>query len=120
MTDTSYRPDVNRAVVTECRDDKVYQGFLKGIVHDGLAFAQQGLSGNAGLFSTVGDIAKFIQNLINDINEIIFHTGFTGCNIVIDRKRKMGFVLLTNAIHPKREQNDIFKYRNKISQILFG
>mgnify|MGYP000847428313 FL=1 len=158
MTDTSYRPDVNRAVVTEYRDDKVYQGFLKGIVHDGLAFAQQGLSGNAGLFSTVGDIAKFIQNLINDtfiypkeivdlmfesyikrtegdlilhrslgwnkpdndINEIIFHTGFTGCNIVIDRKRKMGFVLLTNAIHPKREQNDIFKYRNKISQILFG
>lgn len=157
MVDTSYYPDLNRVVPTEYRDDKVYQGYLKGQVHDGLAFAQGGISGNAGLFSTALDIAKFIQNLINDTfiypkevidlmfrsyikktegettlhrslgwnkvdddyDQIIFHTGFTGCNIVIDRKKKLGFVLLTNAVHPKREQNNIFPYRNRIFDLLF-
>ena len=34
MYDTSYKPDVLRAVPTELRDDDVYQGLLTGKVHD--------------------------------------------------------------------------------------
>ncbi len=47
-------------------------------------------------------------------DEVIMHTGFTGCNMMINLKRKTGFVLLTNAVHPKRELNHIFSYRNQI------
>jgi CubicO group peptidase (beta-lactamase class C family) len=49
-------------------------------------------------------------------DEVIMHTGFTGCNMMINLKRKTGFVLLTNAVHPKRELNHIFSYRNQIDQ----
>lgn len=49
-------------------------------------------------------------------DEVIMHTGFTGCNMMINLKRKTGFVLLTNAVHPKRDMNHIFAYRNQIYQ----
>ncbi|PKK87734.1 MAG: hypothetical protein CVV63_00105 [Tenericutes bacterium HGW-Tenericutes-8] len=49
-------------------------------------------------------------------DEIIMHTGFTGCHMMINLKRNTGFVLLTNAVHPKRELNHIFSYRNQIYQ----
>lgn len=49
--------------------------------------------------------------------EIIMHTGFTGCNLMINLKRQTGFVLLTNAVHPKRELNHIFGYRDEIYRL---
>lgn len=154
MLNTTYNPtDKTRFVSTEFRDDKVFKGYCHGIVHDGLAYALGGVSGNAGVFSNVEDIAKYIQRLLKqdflypqenidkmfesyieidddnrslgwakplgDKKDIITHTGFTGCNIAIDRKQKLGFVLLTNAIFPKRENNKIFGYRNKIFKELF-
>lgn len=51
--------------------------------------------------------------------DTIMHTGFTGCHMVIDRKRKKGFVLLSNAVHPKRENNKIMAYRKAIGSIVF-
>lgn len=47
-------------------------------------------------------------------DEVIIHTGFTGCNMIINLNRQTGFVLLTNAVHPRRELNHIFSYRNQI------
>lgn len=38
---------------------------LQGQVHDPLAFGLKGLSGNAGLFSTTGDLAVICQMLLN-------------------------------------------------------
>ena len=38
---------------------------LQGIVHDPLARGLEGLSGNAGLFSTAGDLTKLCQLLLN-------------------------------------------------------
>lgn len=52
-------------------------------------------------------------------HELIGHTGFTGCNMWIDNNNKRGFVLLTNAIHPKRELNKIFGYRRKIFELYY-
>lgn len=51
--------------------------------------------------------------------ELIGHTGFTGCNMWIDKVNKRGFVLLTNAVHPKRELNKIFGYRRKIFELFY-
>ncbi|NLN50429.1 MAG: beta-lactamase family protein [Acholeplasmataceae bacterium] len=156
MNDTSYRPNKNRTAPTELREDEVYHGYLKGLVHDEKSFAMQGLSGHAGLFSTAKDIAKFIQSILKedfvlskttlnelfisrivaegrygltnrsygwdkpvaDYDQIITHTGFTGCNMWIDRNLKFGYVLLTNAVHPKRELNKIFPYQVKIRELL--
>lgn len=40
-------------------------GFLLGQVHDPLAAMQDGVSGNAGLFSTVDDLHRFAQMMLN-------------------------------------------------------
>ncbi len=40
-------------------------GFLQGQVHDPLAAMQAGVSGNAGLFSTVADLSRFAQMMLN-------------------------------------------------------
>lgn len=165
MKDSSYLPDLSRVVPTELRADDVYQGLLKGKVHDEKSFAMGGLSGHAGLFSTASDLAIFIQSILNDefvlgkemttylfkpiiskeisglmvtrtygwlkpdkgsfaghfhdLNETIGHTGFTGCHMFIDRKNKIGFVLLSNAVHPKRELNGIIPLRSKIGDIIY-
>jgi len=40
-------------------------GFLQGQVHDPLAAMQAGVSGNAGLFSTVADLSRFAQMMLD-------------------------------------------------------
>lgn len=166
MKDSSYRPEKNRCSPTEMRADDVYQGLLKGVVHDEKAFAMKGLSGHAGLFSTAYDIALFIRAMLSrkhvlsneminkiftehvtlpdlngdiqtrtigwlkpkvgsiagdfhDVKNTIGHTGFTGCHMFIDKKHEIGFVLLSNAVHPKRDMNRIMSYRNKIGNLIY-
>ena len=62
--------------------------------------------------STSGDNTSF--------ENTILHTGFTGCNMWIDKLAGVGFVLLSNAVHPKREENGIKKYRNMIGSIIIA
>lgn len=166
MIDTSYKPDTSRCAPTEYRDDTVYTGLLQGMVHDEKSFALSGVSGHAGMFSTVKDISKFIQSILRndgvilkpktvtmlfelrmeDISDkgtrlvrtlgwdkptfggtagnnvsfenTIVHTGFTGCNVWIERELGIGFVMLSNAVHPKRSLNNIIRYRNRIGNII--
>lgn len=168
MKDTSYHPDPERCAPTEYRNDDVYQGWLRGLVHDEKAFALGGVAGHAGMFSTARDIAKFILSILNNdgrvlkqesVNQLfplqirddredgttlvrslgwnkptkggtagdhvnfedtILHTGFTGCNVWIERSKGIGFVMLSNAVHPKRENNQIIKYRNKIGNMILS
>ncbi len=61
-------------------------------------------------FSSAGTDAPFA--------ETILHTGFTGCNIWIDRKNDLGFVLLSNAVHPKRSCNGILPYRQRLADAI--
>ena len=159
MNNTTYRPNFYKSVVTEYRDDLLFKGYVRGVVHDERSFLFEGLAGHAGVFSTAKDIAKYIQSFLNDEkilknktkeqiynltitkasnydydltrtlgfqkftsmpetnNYLITHTGFTGCNMWIDKKNKRGFVLLSNAIHPKREDNKIFSYREDILKL---
>lgn len=166
MKNSSYSPDPLKCAPTELREDDVFYGMLQGQVHDEKSFALQGLSGHAGLFSTVQDISLFMMSILqNDekilskqavdslflvretyqssyliqralgwdkptkggtsgqytnFEETIIHTGFTGCNMWIDRKHKLGFVMLSNGVHPKRSLNNIHSYRGKIADIILS
>lgn len=55
----------------------------------------------------------------HDFFETIGHTGFTGCHMFIDKKNGVGFVLLSNAVHPKRELNGIIGLRNEIGNLVY-
>lgn len=64
-----YRPSdhgtyMNNIAPTE-RDDFLRKSLIKGFVHDEMAAYLGGVSGNAGLFSTAGDIAKLCQTWLN-------------------------------------------------------
>lgn len=68
MNDTGYNPPDTlrpRCVPTTKTDyGKGDDGFLCGQVHDPLAAFQDGVSGNAGVFSTAGDLARLAQMML--------------------------------------------------------
>lgn len=67
MIDTGYLPtDISRCAPTELREDMVFNGYLRGRVHDETAYALGGVAGHAGLFSTIKDVSKFLLMLLND------------------------------------------------------
>lgn len=49
----------------------------------------------------------------------IYHTGFTGNTLIVDRENKIGFIFLSNRIHPSRENKLLIKKRRFISNYLF-
>jgi CubicO group peptidase (beta-lactamase class C family) len=53
-----------------------------------------------------------------DDDTAMIHTGFTGCHMIIDHKKHIAYVMLSNAVHPKREMNHIIKYRSIISNYI--
>ncbi len=62
--------------IKQCVPTEVFDGEPRiGIVHDPLAKVQGGISGNAGLFSTVDDLAIFAQMMLN-------HGEFRGVKIL--------------------------------------
>ena len=66
MRDTRFLPDAeHRARAAPTAVDPSRGGLLRGIVHDGNAWAIGGVSGHAGLFSTARDLAIFAQMLLN-------------------------------------------------------
>lgn len=64
MKDTMFNPP--EALKPRCAPTEKRKGkFLRGEVHDGNAWVQNGVSGHAGLFSTADDLAIFCQMLLN-------------------------------------------------------
>lgn len=173
MHDTCYNPkDLERVAPTELREDELYNGYLRGRVHDEKAFILDGVAGHAGVFSTVKDLSNFIKMILNNgefngkrilskasidllftpqvedkkgislNNEIrtigwlmsgnypscgdlaskntIHHTGYTGTSIFIDRDNKIGFALLTNRVHPTRDNPKIIPLRGKIGNYIIS
>lgn len=65
MTDTMYRPPDtirNRIAPTERLDDGTV---LRGVVHDPTTRRMGGVSGQAGVFSTAADVARFARMMLN-------------------------------------------------------
>lgn len=65
-----------------------------------------------GRASSAGDLTS--------LDDTILHTGFTGTNIWIDRKNKVGFCLLTNRVHPKRGNGLHIEYRPRIANYIMA
>lgn len=55
-------------------------------------------------------------------NEIFGKTGFTGCAVMINMKKKRGLVMLTNYTYPKRKADAklINNVRREIADLIFG
>jgi CubicO group peptidase (beta-lactamase class C family) len=147
MRDTCYRPAPSVVARTAATEYQNGRGMVRGNVHDENAAAMGGVSGHAGVFGTVDDVATFgamflnagthgtrqilrpqtvaqmlsIQTgalrparglgwLCDDASlmgglasrQTFGHTGFTGTSIVLDPRRRLCVVLLTNRVHPTR------------------
>lgn len=50
----------------------------------------------------------------------IHHTGYTGTNIFIDRKNKIGFTMLANRVHPTRDNIKIIPFRAKLGNYIIS
>ena len=67
MNDTCYCPDPS--LKSRCCAEEVMEnrgGTVRGVVHDGKAYKMGGISGHAGVFSTIQDVTKYIRMLLND------------------------------------------------------
>ena len=53
-------------------------------------------------------------------DDCLFHTGFTGTSISIDFERQIGLVLLTNRVHPYRDNASITPIRNRVHDQVFS
>lgn len=52
-------------------------------------------------------------------DDTIVHTSFTGCHIVIDRANELGIVILSNRIHPTRDNTKLLKERANINNYIY-
>lgn len=50
----------------------------------------------------------------NTEKNILFHTGFCGTSILLDLDKKEGFILLTNRIHPRRDNTKFIEKRKEL------
>lgn len=62
-------------------------------------------------YSSAGDLVS---------DQTILHTGFTGTNIWIDRQNEIGFCLLTNRVHPTRDNLKIITVRPKLANYIMA
>jgi beta-N-acetylhexosaminidase len=56
---------IRKLIPPEEKNAEGREGVIQGEVHDGNAFAMDGVAGHAGLFSTAGDLAIFAQTILN-------------------------------------------------------
>lgn len=143
MKETTYFPqEIDRVVPTE---QTASRGLIVGKVHDSKAFHMKRPVGSAGLFSTLDDLVHFVQGIQTTKllskptlqlllktsdgrtlgwekpfgEQILFHTGFTGTSIGIDLKKQKSLILLTNRIHPNRNNTAFIKQRFQLYQEFF-
>lgn len=143
MNNTSYYPsNKDCCIPTEITDKR---GIICGEVHDSKSYAL-GEIGSAGLFSTLEDLNIFVCSILNDDEKILshnsikklidinfgertlgwdkrygkytlYHTGFTGTSILINLNSKEAMIILTNRIHPNRDNNTYLELREEINKI---
>ena len=161
LTNTCYCPKGDNIAATEI--DPATSKAWVGIVHDENARFQGGVSGNAGLFSTIGDLIKFCSvlacggkdfltsvmlnkatrcytpgkdshrglgfhlagtecNYLGDLMpDCTFgHTGFTGTSFGIDPTTGYYVILLTNRVHPTRNNNAQAQFRRRFHNAMYA
>ncbi len=121
------------------------RGLICGEIHDSKAWLL-GQSGSAGLFSTLEDLTTFVQAYLTKSSKLfsketfqliqnteqfgrtygwsqeygkgtLYHTGFSGTSILMDWNKSEGMILLTNRIHPDRNNLVFLERRKELNQI---
>ncbi len=64
MSHTGYLLPQDRSLFVPTEFDP-NRGLIQGVVHDETAYKLGGISGNAGLFSTLSDLNRFVQMILN-------------------------------------------------------
>jgi len=168
MATTRYLPPADWLPRIAPTENDPWRGHvIRGEVHDENAARLGGVSGHAGLFSTVPDLLTFGEWLVSGLtsgeprrfsirppeSERRFvrrqdvvpgssralgwdtpsgrssagtlmgsgsfgHTGFTGTSIWIDTDRQLVIVLLTNRVHPSRENSRIGPVRSGVADLV--
>lgn len=158
MTSTGYRPPPGTPVAATEWQSHPTPGITRGAVHDETARAVGGVAGNAGIFATARDLARFGEWLrtgaggaAHDSTHALMtrplthgpgyaqaagpriadaanfgrlsdgslgHTGFTGTMLLIDPRRMLTLVVLTNAVHPSRAWNDPSVFRRDVAAVV--
>lgn len=161
MQDTGYVPTGGTFAPTEV--DPVTGVAWRGVVHDENARFLGGISGNAGVFSNIGDCIRFASMLASggqgflsaamlqkalrnytpghDVHRGLGfhlagtegcyfgdlfpdhsfgHTGFTGTSIAIDPGTGLYVVLLTNRVHPSRDNLQILRFRRTLHSKIYA
>lgn len=164
MLNSCYNPiDKEKCAPTEVTEER---GVVQGIVHDEKCAILGGVTGHAGVFSTIEDVVKFCEmiqnngyvgsyeflpkeyidlwfkpekvvdegqyrsigwivgkseNITGDLGDLdtMYHTGFTGNHIIINRKLNLYGILLTNRIHPTRENNTLHPRRKDFFKVCY-
>lgn len=67
-----------------------------------------------GTVRSIGWIYGKSKNVTGDgvSDNTIYHTGFTGTSIVVDRDNKLSIILLSNRVHPTRENRKLIPNRH--------
>jgi CubicO group peptidase (beta-lactamase class C family) len=158
MDDTCYRPPAEKIPRIAPTEDCPRRGkIIRGEVHDENAAVLGGISGNAGIFSSVRDMARLAAATLDSLEgrgaflrrptallmsanhtagggenrglgwmirgpgsaagdlmsgRSFGHTGFTGTSLWIDPERGLYALLLSNRIHPRRDNPGIFRVRH--------
>lgn len=67
MNNTCYNPVPElKERCAAYEDIEARGGVIRGVVHDGKGFKFEGVSGHAGVFSTIDDVTHYVEMLIND------------------------------------------------------
>lgn len=103
-------------------------------------------AGSAGIFASLDDVVVFVkaylaqdarlfsQDMFEQVKTLetfdrglgwdkqyhgstLYHTGFTGTSILMDMDGKRGMVLLTNRIHPSREDHGFLQARRDLNDL---
>ena len=161
MTMTGYCPTGDNIAATEV--SPVTGKAWVGIVHDENARFQNGISGNAGVFSNIHDLIKFCQMLAGNGKDYLTsamlekairnytpgkdvhrglgfhlagteynylgdlmpdcsfgHTGFTGTSLGVDPTTGYYVILLTNRVHPTRDNMKQAPFRRRFHNAMYA
>lgn len=92
--------------------DLLYKAQVEEKIGNGVETNKRGL----------GWIVKCKNSCSGDLvsDETIMHTGFTGTNIFVDRINKIGFVMLSNRVHPTRQNPRLVPFRGHIANFVLA
>ena len=145
MNDSQFPPILHAKVAPT---QQVGTKVLRGETHDPKARVLGKHAGNAGLFTNITDIQKFVEAyfttdylkpktlalLMTDQTPtghggrslgwdlrggMLFHTGYTGTFLLIHPQAKRAFIFLSNRVHPEDHRASYIEHRDEIIATYF-